>query len=128
MRIDHDVNTLLLQDRLSESALLRAEEYFRRGDLSQLIQLPLAPAEMIQAAEVLLNAPSNHYPSASSPSSTLSVATRQRLRSLVEEDGIHAEAALFVLTRDLRARALNLALARTRWSEDGAQSPRRKAV
>lgn len=95
----------------------RAEQFFLGGDLNQLTDLPIGSDEMIEAGKVLLGAPSirqyaaaSGHPRGRSPASTyptLSESLRERLVALIREGGEYAEAALYLLSHDLRARACN---------------------
>lgn len=111
-RTQRHLDTLLQEDGLSSDVLIRASRFIRNGNLDELTSLPLSPEEMTQAGRVLLQAPSNNFLSPSqAPLPTLSAAVRYRLRTIFEADGLNAEAALFVLSQDLKARAFNRALA-----------------
>lgn len=114
IEIQSHVSKLIAEDDLPASTLERAAHFIRNGDLSRLMELPLGPDDMIEAGTVLLRAPSPSRATASChPAPVLSEALRHRLRALVSEGNEFAEAALFILSQDLKARALNRALAKT---------------
>ncbi len=111
-RIESLIDEIIAEDGLPSSVLERATAFIRDGELRLLTELPLSPDEMIQVGTVLLRAPASERSSAyGEPRPVLAPPLRRRLRALVDEGGAHAEAALFVLGQDLKARAFNRALA-----------------
>mgnify|MGYP001183573079 CR=1 FL=1 len=100
-------------ENLPEGIMERAERFFLAGDLNQLFELPIDTDEMIEASKVLMSAPSiRQYAKTSEQSEprvypTFSESLRSCLLRLVHEGSEHAEAALFLLSHDLRARACN---------------------
>lgn len=103
---------LLEEEGLPPDAQARARRFLSSASLDELRSLPLDPDDLLAIGRVLAQMPSsNHAPSEALPS--FSRETRSRLRALFEEDGPYADAALFLLTQDLRARAIGRALAAT---------------
>ncbi len=108
-RTERYIRQLIIEDRLPPDVMERARRFLYCGDLSPLFELPLPLDAMMQAGRVLTCAlPLQAPPPAPLP--TLSSATREQLRALANEAGTYAEAALFILSRDLQARAFNRSL------------------
>lgn len=111
-RLENHVSKLLAEDGLPASILERAALFIRSGDLSRLMELPLCPDDLIEAGTILLRTPSGRHASTScDPVPVLSEPLRQRLQAIAAEESKFADAALFILSQDLRARALNRTLA-----------------
>lgn len=111
-QIRDNIDNLLEEYDLPYDAMGRATRFLRIGELSKLYELPLPPEEMIEAGHVLLQAPSGmngatNGTATKRPVPVLSEPVRRRLHHLFKEDGESAEAALYILTQDLKARAFN---------------------
>ncbi len=110
--VNNHIDYLLAADCMPAETMKRARRFLYVGDVNRLFDLPLSPDEMVQVGTVLLRAPANGRSSTyGEPRPVLAPPLRRRLRALVDEGGAHAEAALFVLGQDLKARAFNRALA-----------------
>lgn len=107
-QVENYISKLLVEEQFPDATMERATRFLRVGDLRQLMDLPLSPDAMIQVGSVLQIPSSNGQVLTSLGSvPTLSEAVRRKLRVLVDECGEYTEAALFVLSKDLQARALN---------------------
>lgn len=105
-QIKRHIDALLKDEDLPSTTMERATLFIRIGDLHCLTQLPLEPDAMMEVGSVLAQASSNRYSTASGDTApVLSDAVRKQLHTLVDENSEHVEAALFVLSRDLRIRA-----------------------
>lgn len=110
VRIEQYIETLLMEEGLPAGVMKRGERFLQWGDLHQLTELPLLPDEMVEVGVMLLRAPTPDMPDRTvtgDPAPTLSEPVRGKLRALVDAADVHAEAALFILCRDVRARAFN---------------------
>lgn len=86
----------------------RAWRFLSHGDLTLLFELPLDPATLLRAGVMLVHTPARPpSPLPTEPVPTLTASMRARLHTLVEAEGRYADAALFLLSRDLQAQAFN---------------------
>lgn len=91
----------------------RTARFIQIGDLNQLYELPLGDNELLHVGRVLTKAPSSTHVSLSgAPLPVLPDAARDHLHVLLDEDSEYTEAALFVLTQDVKARAHNHVLSK----------------
>lgn len=104
------LHALLEEEGLPSDARKRARHFLSRGDLAELHTLPLDSDDLLDIGHALAQMPSNGHDSPDALPS-FSSKTRDRLRTLFDEGGPYAEAALFLLTQDLRIRAIGRAFA-----------------
>lgn len=110
--IDGQLHQLLDEGELPHDAIRRAHWFLLFGDLYELYGLPLPSEAMMEVGEVILRgARAIRYPYSKQPVLTLSDVVRRQLRALARDGEEHAEAALYVLVQDIKARAFNHALA-----------------
>lgn len=125
-RIRSHLSILLEESALPPTTMERARRFLDRGALSDLCELPLSPSELIHAGKVVAQASPGRVFASRSRVPVLTSPIRRRLRALACEDGRHAEAALFVLAQDIKARAWNRVV--TEHGGDTPASPLRRGV
>lgn len=107
--IKRHIRKLIEQDGLPDDTLIRAKRFFllHANGPACLYDIPLGPDERDQIGRLLAHKSLDDQRVAAKPVPTLSSATRLQLRALFDSGSEHAEAALYVLSQDLQARAFN---------------------
>lgn len=132
-RIAMYIATLLNENGLPDDAVERARRFFTRpGSIDELLALPLSPDGVLEATGVLQWTLPDSATRTEEPAPTLSAPTRHMLLDIYQDDNGRngsnysgsglSEAALFLLARDIEARAFNRARSGGGPSDEGERS------